>query len=98
IAGSAQTTAGTQCFIPYADPDLEALIFPHLFPYGRGHYKYYIQNLPSTRRLFLDTYQKWIKLCLLCPDPRFREDWYWPFWSYLNLEKLRNHQYHTRLL
>ena len=63
IAGSAQTTAGTQCFIPYADPDLEALIFPHLFLYGRGHYKYYIQNLP--RRLFIDTYQKWIKLCLL---------------------------------
>ena len=29
IAGSVRTTTGTQCFIPYADPDLEALIFPH---------------------------------------------------------------------
>jgi len=96
IAGSVRTTDGTEYSISYADPDLEALIFPHLFPHGRGHYKYYIQNLP--KRPFLDTYHKWIKLCLLCPDPRFREDWYWPFWTYINLEKLRNHQYHTRLL
>lgn len=29
----------------------------------------------------------------MCPDPRFHlHYWYWPHYSYLNLEKYRNHQ------
>lgn len=35
---------------------------------------------------------------MLCPDPRFRLHWYWPHWSYLNLEKKRNFQNTCRLL
>ncbi|CAG8607059.1 4740_t:CDS:2, partial [Acaulospora morrowiae] len=45
-----------------------------------------------------DSYGKYIKLRMLCPDPRFRLHWYWPHWSYLNLEKRRNFQNQYHLL
>ena len=41
---------------------------------------------------FQTSYGKYIKLRMLCPNPRFRLHWYWPHWSYLNLEKRRNFQ------
>jgi DNA replication protein DnaC len=78
-------------------PDLEALLFPDLFPNGHGHYKEMISNLNS-RQSRIDTYGKYIKHRLLNVDYRFRLHHYWPAWSYLQLEKLRNHQNTQRIL
>ena len=35
---------------------------------------------------------------MMCSDPQFRLHWYWPHFSYLNLEKYRNHQNRIRLI
>src|SRR5271154_1569708 len=78
-------------------PSLEALLFPDLFPDGHGHYREMISNLTS-RQLRIDTYGKYIKHRLLNIDYRFRLHHYWPAWSYLQLEKLRNHQNTQRIL
>jgi hypothetical protein len=44
-----------------------------------------------------ETYGKYIKHRLLSVDPRFRLHLYWPSWSYVQLEKLRNHQNTIRI-
>jgi DNA replication protein DnaC len=82
--------------ISYSDPNLEALIFPDLFPLGRNHFGH-INNM-TNKRPMIDTYGNYAKLLLGGVDPRFRLSWYWPFYTYLNLEKLRNHQNRNRIL
>jgi len=80
--------------IPFYDKNIEALLFPDLFPYGRGFYS----NNENTNRQFKDSLGNYAKSLLLCPDPRWRLSWYWPHYIYLTLEKLRNHQNRTRIL
>ena len=82
--------------ISYNDKNLEGLLFPDLFPTGKGFYNDTFDN--ENRQKYIDSYQKYIKRCLLSPDPRFRLHLYWPHWSYMNLEKIRNHQNHARIL
>lgn len=82
--------------ISYNDKTLEAMLFPDLFPIGKGHYEDLINNLFTQSNT--ESYGKYIKLRMLCPDSRFRLYWYWPFWSYLNIEKRRNFQNTCRLL
>ena len=85
IAGSTWNDSVVKLPILFKNPDLEALMFPDLFPKGRGHYED-IKQLLSLQSS-IESYGKYIKLRMLCPDPRFRLHWYWPHWSYLNLEK-----------
>ena len=80
--------------IPFYDENIEPLLFPDLFPYGKGFYKY---NENIDRR-FTDSLGNYAKSLLLCPDPRWRLSWYWPHYIYLTIEKLRNHQNRTRML
>jgi len=82
--------------ISYNNPDLEAMMFPDLFPTGRGHYEDMKKTLGFNT--IAESYGKYIKLRMLCPDSRFRLHWYWPHWSYLNLEKRRNFQYNYRII
>ncbi|CAG8699436.1 12015_t:CDS:1 [Ambispora leptoticha] len=82
--------------ILFNNPDLEALIFLNLFPNAKGHYENIKQLLNF--HLSIESYEKYIKLRMFCPDPRFRLHWYWPHWSYLNLEKKRNFQNQHRIL
>jgi Cdc6-like AAA superfamily ATPase len=79
--------------IPFYDENIEPLLFPDLFPYGKGFYK----KDENTRRN-IDSLGNYAKSLLLCPDPRWRLSWYWPHYIYLTLEKLRNHQNRTRIL
>ena len=79
--------------IPFYDKNIEPLLFPDLFPYGKGFY----ENDENTRRN-IDSLGNYAKSLLLCPDPRWRLSWYWPHYIYLTLEKLRNHQNRTRIL
>lgn len=92
LASSIETN---NCSIPisYNNPNLEAILFSDLFSTGKDHY----EDLKTS--LFLQsstkTYSKYIKLRMLCPDARFRLHWYWPHWSYLNLEKNEIFKIHT---
>jgi len=79
--------------ISFYDENIEPLLFPDLFPYGKGFYK----KNENTRRN-IDSLGNYAKSLLLCPDPRWRLSWYWPHYIYLTLEKLRNHQNRTRIL
>jgi hypothetical protein len=83
--------------LAFDNPDLEPLIFPDLFPNGKGHF--YDQNTDTLEddSVKSETYGKYIKHRLLCVNPRFRLHPYWPHYSYLRLEKLRNHQNTMRL-
>ncbi|CAJ0650111.1 998_t:CDS:2 [Entrophospora sp. SA101] len=74
--------------IEYNNPDIEALVFPDIFPGSCGHYED-VKRLLKFRHN-TDSYGKYIKLRTLCSNPRFRLHWYWPHWSYLNLEKKCN--------
>jgi len=92
MAGFVQTSDSTKLPLSFNDPELEPLLFPDIFPDGHGHYnevKICNENGASSTSL---TYGKYIKHRLLYVDSRFRLHPYWPLWSYLQLEKLRNHQ------
>src|SRR2546430_1809906 len=80
--------------IPFYDKNIEALLFPDFFPYGRGFYV----NDENENRQFRDSLGNYAKSLILCPDPRWRLSWYWPHYIYLTLEKLRNHQNRNRIL
>ena len=73
--------------IPFYDKNIELLLFPDLFPYGKGFYTY-----DENTRRNIDSLGNYAKSLLLCPDPRWRLSWYWPYYIYLTLEKLRNYQ------
>ena len=79
--------------IPFYDKNIEPLLFPDLFSYGKGFYIY-----DENTRQNIDSLGNYAKSLLLCPDPRWRLSWYWPHYIYLTLEKLRNHQNRTRML
>ncbi|GBC21999.2 DNA helicase PIF1, ATP-dependent [Rhizophagus irregularis DAOM 181602=DAOM 197198] len=53
--------------ISFYDENIEPLLFPDLFPYGKGFYK----NDENTRRN-IDSLGNYAKSLLLCPDPRWR--------------------------
>ncbi len=96
MAGFISNPNEKQLPISYNDKNLEGLLFPDLFPSGTGFYNDTFNS--ENRQKYIDSYQKYIKRCLLSPDPRFRLHIYWLHWLYMNLEKIRNHQNRTRIL
>ena len=96
MAGFVRTSNGTKMPLSFDNPELEPLLFPDIFPNGRGHF-HDQQHTTSNNNITAETYGKYIKHRLLCVDPRFRLHPFWPHFSYMQLEKLRNHQYTTRL-
>ena len=74
----------------FNDPKLEAVLFPDLFPDGRGFYGDVCNRMNSNTKTI--TYGKYIKSQLMGHDPRFRLHPVWMMWSYMQLEKLRNFQ------
>ncbi|CAG8698324.1 865_t:CDS:2, partial [Scutellospora calospora] len=93
IAASTPNSDGSNLPLLFNNPDLEALIFSDLFSNGKGHF----ENMKKRSNLqpSIDSYGKYIKLRMLCPDPRFRLHWYWPHWSYLTLEKKTSYNNHS---
>lgn len=98
MAGFLRITDNNHIPISFASPDLEALIFPDLFPDGHGHFKDSSLSPDANLTNTSETYGKYIKHRLQGIDPRFRLHPTWPVWSYLQLEKLRNYQNTARLL
>ena len=78
--------------------EFRTLLFPDLFPNGCGHYWDTSAEFIPNNYNNVETYGKYIKRRIIGIDPRFRLHHTWPAWSYLQLEKLRNHQNRQRLL
>ena len=85
MAGFIKTSDNTSLPLAINDPNLEVLLFPDLFPNGKGHYYDNNSNSELTRN---ETYSKYIKQRILNIDSRFRLHPKWPAWSYLQLEKI----------
>ncbi|CAH1768141.1 11067_t:CDS:2, partial [Entrophospora sp. SA101] len=94
ISGFVQLNNNTKLPISTNHKDLEPLLFPYLFLNGKGHY-YDLIKEGNNNHL---TFGKYAKHMILLFDPRFRLDHYWPAHTYLQLEKLRNHQNTRRIL
>ncbi|GBC30708.2 DNA helicase PIF1, ATP-dependent [Rhizophagus irregularis DAOM 181602=DAOM 197198] len=94
MAGFVRTPENTLLPLSVKDSNLEPLLFPDLFPDGKGHYHDIISNNNTVRE---ETYSKYIKQRVLNIDSRFRLHHKWLAWSYLQLEKIRNHQNNQRL-
>ncbi|GBB97346.1 hypothetical protein RclHR1_29720001 [Rhizophagus clarus] len=96
MAGFARTDNNLSLPISLNDPNLKALLFPDLYPDGKGTYQDLVnQGLISNVKV--ETYGKYIKERIGGKDPRFRLHHIWPAWSYLQLEKYRNHQNNQRI-
>src|SRR5581483_528598 len=75
------------------DSNLEVLLFPDLFPDGKGYYRDPDSNSTTTESITREeNYSKYIKQHFLNIDSRFRLHHKWLAWSYLQLEKICNHQ------
>jgi hypothetical protein len=96
MAGFARTDNNLSLPIPLNDPNLEALLFPDLFPDGKGTYQDLVNQYSASNEK-VGTYGKYIKERIGGKDSRFRLHHTWPAWSYLQLEKLRNHQNNQRI-
>src|SRR5438105_4157845 len=93
--GFLQSSDERQIPLRFTDPELEAILFPDLFPDGHGYYGEISNHLSSLNDAL--TYGKYIKMRLLGFDPRFRLHPTWMMWSYMRLEKFRNFQNNTRI-
>ena len=69
MAGFVKTSDNTLLPIAINDPNLEALLFPDLFPNEKGYYHDSNSNSELTRH---KTYSKYIKQRVLNIDSRFR--------------------------
>ena len=67
-----------------------------MYPNGKGTYQDLV-NQSLTLNEKVETYGKYIKERIGGKDPRFRLHHIWPAWSYLQLEKYRNHQNNQRI-
>jgi hypothetical protein len=98
MVGFLQTRDHKRIPVSFGDRDLEPLLFPDLFPDGHGHFRDHEMTSSGRSKITDETYGKYIKHRLQGIDSRFRLHPTWPMWSYLQLEKLRNHQNTARLL
>lgn len=66
--------------IKFADPYMEAKLFPSLYPYGKGQWHYtFTKKLPRKCRM---SHGKYVRSRLLNWDARFRDDPHWIFLQY----------------
>jgi hypothetical protein len=77
------------------DRDVEVLLFPHLYPFGRGQWIEQVVEAHGRREY---TYQMDVKRKLNSVNPVFRNDWYYPGYAYQEMESRRIHQNNFRLV
>lgn len=78
-----------------SDPDVEVLLFPHLYPYGKGQW---VEGPRGTNGRRDYTQYMDVKMKLNSINPVFRNDWYWPAWAYQEMEARRILQNNARIV
>lgn len=92
---SSEQMNGRKMGIARSDPTLELLIFPVLYPWGRGQW----QKFPIQRRKpYKDTQLADAKIKQNSVISHFRDDYYWPVWVYMEIEARRIFQNDVRLM
>ena len=81
--------------LTHADPDVEVLLFPHLYPHGIGHF---IPGERNANHRLKWTRHKDVRKKLSSYNRSFRDDPYWAGWSYQAMEQLRIFQNKQRLV
>jgi hypothetical protein len=79
----------------HSDPDVEVLLFPHLYPHGRGEF---VQGDKGVNGRSIYTRHMDVKKKLASINSIFRDDWYWPSWAYQEIETTRIFQNTQRLI
>jgi hypothetical protein len=87
-----QDLTQTQPALLHGDSDVELLLFPHLYPHGYGHF---IQGERTENNRSSYTRHMDVKRKLASIN---RDDWYWPSWSYQEIETMRIFQNTQRLI
>ena len=77
------------------DPIIEPLLFPVLYPFGRGHW---IRPAKENRIRGKDTLLQSVRQKLNSAISHFREDHYWPAWAYMEIEAIRILQNNQRIV
>ena len=75
MAGFVRDDNNNSLPISIYDPNLEPLLFPHLFPDGKGYF-HYTNEQAQLNESRTETLGKYAKHMLLLNDPRFRLDHY----------------------
>ncbi len=78
-----------------SDPAIELLLFPVLYPHGRGHW---VRPAKEDRIRGKNTLLKHVQQKLNCAISHFREDHYWPGWAYMEIEAIRILQNNQRIV
>ncbi|KAH8586719.1 hypothetical protein B0O99DRAFT_602268 [Bisporella sp. PMI_857] len=78
-----------------SDPSVELLLFPHLYPYGHGQW---IRSPDEIRVRRENTRGQDLKRKLNSIISRFRDDWYWPAYAYMEVEATRIFQHNCRIV
>ena len=80
MAGFVRNDDNSSLPISIYDPNLEPLLFPHLFPNGKGHF-HDMRDHSQSNEDRLETLGKYAKHMILLNDHRFRIDHYWPSYT-----------------
>ena len=78
-----------------SDPAIELLLFPVLYPHGRGHW---IRPAKEDRIRGKNTLLQNVQQKLNGTISHFREDHYWPGWAYMEIEAIRILQNNQRIV
>jgi hypothetical protein len=79
-----------------AEAETEMLLFPILYPHGRGAYDSASHPATAPRRRYTLAEDTQLKLGSIIPH--YRDDHYWPHFMYMQLEQRRIFQNHSRLV
>jgi hypothetical protein len=90
-----QDRDGSKLVMNRSNPLLEPLLFPVLYPWGKGHW---VRPSAGERRLFHDTLGRAAKRRLNFAISHFRDDHYWSTWTYMEVEAVRIFQNTQRLV
>jgi hypothetical protein len=80
--------------LTHTDPDVEVLLFSHLYPHGRGHF---VPGERDDKHRLIVRYKD-VRRKLASVNHSCRDDPYWAGWQYQVIEQLRIFQNEQRLI
>ena len=90
-----QNAMGLNVSVMWSDPELELMLFPVLYPWGKGQW---IHQPASQRVRGKDTLMQDCRIKLNSIISHYRDDHFWPAWIYMEIEAIRLFQNNQRLI